>query len=100
MLGQEEVFSGEEDNRYPQCSKEVWLVVAFFFINMLVTGGLALALGYGKPAEEVRLVAGLPIWYWYAAVIGSVVLIILAFLMIKFFFKEMPLGATDEEERQ
>lgn len=97
MVDRREASFGEEDDRYRQCSKEMWLTVAFFVVNVLVTGGLALALGYGKPGEEVRLVAGLPVWFWYSGVVGSIVLIILAVLMVKIFFKEMPLGAEDEE---
>lgn len=90
----------EEDDRYPQCTKEMWLTVAFFVLNVLIAGGLAVLLGYGKPPEEVRLVAGLPVWYWYSGVIASVVLIILAFLMVKLFFREMPLGPVDEDEQR
>ncbi len=99
MADQEQV-SFEEDVRYRQCGKEMRLSLGFFLVNVLVTGGLAVVLGYGKPAEEVRLVAGLPVWFWYSGVVGSVVLMVLAFLMVKLFFKEMPLGPDDEEERQ
>lgn len=99
-MADQEQASFEEDVRYRQCGKEMWLSLGFFLVNVLVTGGLAVALGYGKPAEEVRLVAGLPVWFWYSGVVGSVVLMIVAFLMVKLFFEEMPLGPDDEEERR
>ena len=100
MDDQQSTVLNEEDERYQQCSKEMWLTVAFFLVNVLVMGGLAVVMGYGRPVEEVQLIFGLPVWYWYSGVVGSVVLIILAFLMIKLFFKEMPLGATEEDEQQ
>ena len=90
----------EEDVRYRQCNREMWLTLGFFLVNVLVAGGLAVAFGYGKPAEEVSLVAGLPVWFWYSGVVGSLVLMVAAFLMIKLFFKEMSLGPEDEEERR
>lgn len=100
MSDREDAVLNEEDERYRQCSNEVWLTVAFFIVNVLVVGGLAVSVGYGRPAEEVRLVAGLPVWYWYSGVVGSIALIVLAFLMIKLFFKEMPLDAVEEDEQQ
>jgi uncharacterized membrane protein YhdT len=90
----------EEDGRYRQCTKEMWITVGFFLVNVLLAGGLALVLGYGKPPEEVSLVAGLPVWYWYSGVMASFVLIVLAFLMIRVFFKEMPLTPVDEDEQR
>lgn len=90
----------EEDVRYRQCGREMWLSLGFFLVNVLVTGGLAVALGYGKPAEEVALVAGLPVWFWYSGVVGSVALMVLAYLMVRLFFREMSLGPEDEEERR
>lgn len=100
MENREDTFVGEEDGRYRQCNKEMWLTVAFFFVNMLVVGIPAVVLGYGTPAEEVRTIAGLPNWYWYGGVLGSIVLTILAVLMIKLFYKEMPLESTEEDEQQ
>ena len=87
----------EEDPRYRQCNREALISVAVFLVSFVIIGGVSLLLGYGKPGDEVRLVAGFPAWFFYGAVVGGIVIALLPIPVVLFFFKEMSIEAVDEE---
>jgi uncharacterized membrane protein YhdT len=84
-----------EDPRYAQCTKEMLIVVGFFVLNVLVVMGLAMGIGLNKPAEEINIIMGFPAWFFWGGIVGSIIMIVLTYLMVKMFFIEMPL---EEEE--
>jgi hypothetical protein len=59
----------EEDPRYRQCNREALISVAVFLVSFVIIGGVSLLLGYGKPGDEIRLVAGFPAWFFYGAMV-------------------------------
>jgi uncharacterized membrane protein YhdT len=91
----------EEDRRYRQCNREAWISVAVFVISFVVIGGVSLLLGYGKPADEIRLIAGFPAWFFYGVVVGGIFIALLPIPVVMLFFREMSIQAVDEggEER-
>ncbi|MGF1471749.1 MAG: DUF997 family protein [Rubrobacteraceae bacterium] len=92
-----EVFF-EEDRRYRQCNKEAVVTFAFFFVNFVLIGVVALVLGYNKPAEEVQFILGFPAWFFWGAVVGTILECILGIMVVVFFFREMSIQPEDEEE--
>jgi uncharacterized membrane protein YhdT len=87
----------EEDPRYRQCNREALISVAVFLVSFVIIGGVSLLLAYGKPAEEMRLIAGFPAWFFYGVVVGGIGIALLHIPVVWFFFKEMSIEAVDEE---
>lgn len=88
----------EEDRRYRQCNIEALWSLGIFLISCVLIGVVALVLGYNKPGDEIRLIAGFPAWYFYGVVIGGILTCVIVFPIVKFFFKEMSIQAVDEED--
>ncbi len=88
--------SFREDSRYRQCNREFAAVLGFFVVNLLLVCGVSMVLGYNVPAEEVQLIAGFPLWFFFGGVVGSLILIVLPVFLIRYFFEEMPLGTEEE----
>lgn len=89
----------KEDRRFKQCNRELVYTFVFFIINILIIGGISL-LAYGKPVDQISFIAGFPAWFFYGCLIGSLVLCVLTYLMVKFLFKDIPLDAYIEEEEE
>lgn len=85
-----------EDSRYVQCTKEMFMVLGFFVINLIVVIGLAMGVGLNKTSEEVNLIWGFPDWFFWSGIIGSIIMIVLTFLMVKIFFKDMSLESEED----
>lgn len=90
----------EEDPRFKQCNREFVAVIVLWLLNILIVVGLTTALGQNVPAAEVGFTFGLPDWYFWGAIGGSVLFCVLSILMVVFVFKEMPLDAELDEEPQ
>jgi uncharacterized membrane protein YhdT len=90
-----------EDPRYRQCNREALISVAVFLASLVVIGGVSLLLGYGKPADEMRLIAGFPAWFFYGVILGGIFIALLPIPVVMLYFKEMSIEAVDEggEER-
>jgi uncharacterized membrane protein YhdT len=89
-------FKFKEDSRYAQCTKEMKLVIGYAIVNLIVVIGLAMGVGLNKPASEVNIIMGLPDWFFWSGIVGSLIMIILAFAMVKVFFKDMSLESEEE----
>ena len=93
-MNNEEEF--EEDPRFKQCNREFYIVLVLFVVNILLVSVPAMALGQNKSADEISFVLGLPAWFFWGGIVGSLVFIVLSILMVRFFFKDMSLEAEDE----
>lgn len=91
---QEDYF--EEDSRYRQCNKEALLSVAVFVLSFIIIGGVAMLLGYGKPANEIQLILGFPAWFFYGVIVGGIIISIVPIFVVKYSFKEMSIQAVSE----
>ncbi|MGE8206399.1 YhdT family protein [Heyndrickxia sp. NPDC080065] len=84
------------DSRFKIAHKEAWIGVGLAVIHFL--WWFCFAYGYGsEKVEEYTYIFGLPEWFFYSCVLGFVVIVILVFIAVKCFFKEVPF---EEEERQ
>ena len=81
------------DWRFAQANKEALLALgayALYFVWWYVS---AYGLGDGNP-EQYSYVLGLPEWFFYSCIVGYPLLTVVLWIMVRFFFKDMPL---DEE---
>lgn len=86
-----------EDRRFKQCTKEMWLVLGLFVINLIVVGIPAIALGLNKPSSDITFILGFPAWFFWGGIVGSLIICILPLFMVKFFFKDMSIEAEEED---
>lgn len=86
-----------EDPRYRQCNKEALLGLGLGFLNLVWW----FAWGYGlgaRPPAEYTYILGFPAWFFMSCVVGAVLFTVLAVIMVKKFYRDMPLGELTAEE--
>lgn len=83
------------DKRFKIAHREALIGVALVVINFAIWYGFAYGLGSGDPTQYTY-VLGLPAWFFYSCIAGTVFMIVLIWIVMKVFFKEVPLD--DEEE--
>ncbi len=88
-----------EDPRYRQANREALFGLLLFILNFV--WWFACAYGPGsRPVHEYTYILGFPAWFFYSAILGYVVFTALAWLMVRYLFKDMPLdgegGGSDE----
>ena len=84
-----------EDPRYAQANKEALIAIGLFVLNIIWWFAFAYGLGSGSP-KEYTYIMGFPAWFFWSVIGGYVVFSILTWVMVRFFYKDMPLdGETD-----
>ncbi|WML41160.1 YhdT family protein [Neobacillus sp. OS1-2] len=83
-----------QDKRFKIAHREALIGIALVIINFIWWYGFAYGLGSAK-VEGYTYIFGLPAWFFYSCIVGSIVMIILVILTVKFLFKEVPF---DEQE--
>lgn len=82
------------DKRFKIANREAWIGVLLVMINFAIWFGFAYGLGSGDPTEYTY-VLGFPTWFFYSCIAGTIFMIVLLYVVIKVFFKDVPF---DEEE--
>ena len=82
------------DKRFKIAHREALIGVVLVIINFIWWYGFAYGLGSAK-VENYSYIFGLPAWFFYSCIVGSIVMIILVILTVKFLFKDVPF---DEQE--
>jgi len=82
------------DKRFKIAHREALIGIVLVIINFAIWFGFAYGLGSGDP-KEYTYVFGFPAWFFYSCIAGTLFMIFLIFVVIKFFFKDVPF---DEEE--
>lgn len=85
-----------EDKRFAQCTKEMWATLGLFVVNVILVGGISLAMGSHKSAASMTYIFGFPAWFFWGGIVGTGIFCILPYVMIKLFFKDMSIEAEDE----
>ncbi len=96
-LAKKDVFM--EDPRYKQCNKEALLGFGLGIINLVWWFVTGYGLGSGAP-EEYSYILGFPTWFFMSSVLGGILFTVLAIIMVKKFYKDMPLERMTVEEAQ
>ncbi|GEK35592.1 YhdT family protein [Kurthia sibirica] len=84
-----------KDKRYRVANREALIGIGLVIINFAIWYGFAYGLGSGDP-ENYTYILGFPAWFFYSCIAGTGFMIVLIFIVIKFFFKEVDF----EEEEQ
>ncbi|MCM3763359.1 YhdT family protein [Neobacillus niacini] len=82
------------DKRFKIAHREALIGVALVIINFIIWYGFAYGLGSAK-VEDYTYILGLPAWFFYSCIAGTIFMIILVILALKFLFKAVPF---DEKE--
>lgn len=85
-----------KNERYRIANREAWIGVALVIINFAIWYGFAYGLGSGDP-EKYTYVFGFPAWFFYSCIAGTAFMILLIFIVIKFFFKDVDFEEGDED---
>lgn len=86
-----------EDPRYRQCNKEAYLGLGLGLLNLIWW----FAWGYGlglKPPEDYTYFLGFPMWFFMSCIVGAVLFTVLTVVMVKKYYRDMPLGELTREE--
>lgn len=87
----------QEDPRFKVSNREALIGCIIAAVNFIWWFGFAYGLG-SKPVEEYSYVFGLPAWFFYSCVAGTVVITIVVIVAVKRWFKNIPLDETKERE--
>jgi uncharacterized membrane protein YhdT len=88
-----------EDPRYRVAAKEAWIAIAVFFLNFCWWFAFAYGLGAQSP-QEYSYVFGFPAWFFWSVIIGAIVFCLAAFIMVRYFYTDMPLGPDPYESTE
>lgn len=83
------------DKRFKIAHREALIGVGLVIINFIIWYGFAYGLGSAK-VEDYTYIFGLPAWFFYSCILGSIVMIILVILTVKFLFKDVPFEEAEE----
>lgn len=84
------------DRRFRQANFEALCSVVLGLLFFVWWYAFAYGLGSGDPSQYTW-VCGLPAWFFWSSVAGPALFCVLAWLMVKFFFKTMPLDPHEKE---
>ena len=85
-----------QDKRFNIAHREALIGVVLVVINFAIWYGFAYGLGSGAPLEY-SYVFGFPAWFFYSCIAGTVFMIVLIWLSMKLFFKDV--SFEEEEEK-
>ena len=80
-----------DDPRYRIAAKEAWMAIALFLLNFCWWYAFAFWLG-DQPPQEYSYVLGFPAWFFWSVIVGTAVFCAMAYIMVKYFYSDMPLG--------
>ncbi|MDL2307315.1 YhdT family protein [Desulfovibrio sp. OttesenSCG-928-C06] len=83
------------NGRFRQANREALITLAVYIFFFLWWTVFAFGLGSGDP-DNYSYVLGLPSWFFYSCVLGYPVVTILLWLVIKRWFKDIPLDGEPE----
>ncbi|AHN21796.1 DUF997 family protein [Lysinibacillus sphaericus] len=86
-----------KDQRFKIAHREALIGIGLVFVNFAIWYGFAYGLGSGDPTAY-SYVLGFPAWFFYSCIAGTGFMIVLIWLVLKLFFKEVPFddGEVDE----
>ncbi len=88
-------MSVSRDPRFTQANKEALFSLAAYALYFVWWFVSAFCLGDGDP-ERYTYVLGLPAWFFYSCVLGFPMISLVVWIMVRMFFRDMPLDDLDE----
>jgi uncharacterized membrane protein YhdT len=94
------------DSRFAQANREALLALGAYGLYFIWWYVCAYGLGDGDP-DTYTYVLGLPAWFFYSCIVGYPLVVGLLWVMVRVFFKDIPLddeaveqSGTDEPPRK
>lgn len=87
----------KEDYRFKIAHKEALIGLALAVINFVLWYGFAYGLG-SKPPEEYTYILGFPAWIFFSIIVGTLIMFVLVFIVVKFFLTDISLEDEDDEQ--
>ena len=85
------------DPRFKIAHREALIGIILVVINFAMWYGFAYGLGQGDPTEYTY-VFGFPAWFFYSCIAGTIFMVVLIWVVMKFFFTEVSLEVEDDDE--
>ncbi|MDI7743551.1 YhdT family protein [Lysinibacillus fusiformis] len=85
------------DKRFKIANREARIGVVLVVINFAIWYGFAYGLGNGDPSEY-EYILGFPAWFFYSCIAGTIFMIILIWVAIKVFFKDVSFQDGEDEK--
>lgn len=85
------------DPRFKIAHREALIGIVLVIINFAMWYGFAYGLGQGDPTDYTY-VFGFPAWFFYSCIAGTIFMIVLIWVVMKFFFTEVSLEVEDDDE--
>lgn len=82
---------------FKQADREAYITLGLYVFFFLWWTLFAFGLGTGDP-EEYSYVFGLPAWFFYSCVAGYPVVTLILWVVVRKFFADIPLDASQEEK--
>ncbi|MEH7305343.1 YhdT family protein [Neobacillus drentensis] len=86
------------DKRFKIAHREAVIGIILVLINFIWWYGFAYGLGSAK-VKHYTYILGLPAWFFYSCILGSIVIIILVIFTVKFLFKDVPFEEEEGERK-
>ncbi|RUL52157.1 MULTISPECIES: YhdT family protein [Lysinibacillus] len=86
-----------QDKRFKIANREALIGVVLVLINFAIWFGFAYGLGNGDPKDYTYLF-GFPAWFFYSCIAGTIFMIVLIWITIKLFFKDV--SFSDEVDKE
>lgn len=83
------------DKRFKIAHKEALFGVILVIINFIIWYGLGYGLGSAN-VKDYTYVFGLPAWFFYSCILGSIVMIILVIFTVRYLFQDIPFDVEEE----
>lgn len=85
------------DPRFKIAHREALIGIVLVVINFAMWYGFAYGLGQGDPTDYTY-VFGFPAWFFYSCIAGTIFMVVLIWMVMKFFFTEVSLEVEDDDE--
>ena len=87
---------GQQDKRFKIAHREALIGIILVLINFIWWYGFAYGLGSAK-VEQYSYIFGLPAWFFYSCILGSIIMVILVIFTVKVLFKDVSFEEEEEE---
>lgn len=86
-----------QDPRFKVANREAIIGIVLVVVNFAIWYGFAYGLG-SKDPSEYTYIASFPAWFFYSCIAGTIFMIVLIWITIKLFFKNIPFDDGGEEQ--
>jgi len=86
-----------QEPRFKIANREALIGCGLAIINFIWWFGFAYGLG-SKPPEEYTYIMGFPAWIFFSMIVGTLLMFVLVFIVVKFMLTDISLEDEDDED--